>query len=88
MSDSAITPRAAPFRDAPAVVDRLDAFEREYADLETRLADPAVGSDPDELRRVSTRYHQLGPLVDAARRRRTIIADRDAASELLRDRHR
>ena len=32
---------------------------------------------------MSTRYHQLGPLVDAARRRRTIIADRDAASELL-----
>jgi peptide chain release factor 1 len=83
VSDSATTPRAAPFRDAPAIVDRLDTFEREYADLETRLADPSVGSDPDELRRLSTRYHQLGPLVDAARRRRTIIADRDAASELL-----
>ena len=83
MSDSAPNPRAPPFRDAPAIVDRLDAFEREYAELETRLADPAVGSDPAELRRVSTRYHQLGPLVDAARRRRTILADREAAGELL-----
>ena len=83
MSESALTPPAAPFRDAPAIVDRLEAFEREYGELEQRLADPAVGSDPDELRRVSTRYHQLGPLVDAARRRRALIADREAASELL-----
>ncbi len=83
MSESAHAPPAAPFRDAPAIVDRLDAFEREYGELEQRLADPAVGSDPDELRRVSTRYHQLGPLVDAARRRRALIADRGAASELL-----
>ena len=83
MSDSAPAPPAAPFRDAPAIVDRLDAFEREYADLETRLADPALASDSAELRRVSTRYHELGPLVDAVRRRRAIIADREAASELL-----
>jgi peptide chain release factor 1 len=83
VSESALTPPGAPFGDAPAIVDRLEAFEREYDDLEQRLADPAVGSDPDELRRVSTRYHQLGPLVDAARRRRAIIADREAASELL-----
>ena len=64
-------------------MERLAALEHEHADLETRLADPAVVSDLDELRRVSTRYHQLGPLVDAARRRREILADREAATELL-----
>src|SRR5262245_29329695 len=83
MSESAASARAVPRRDAPAIGERLDAFEEEYAALEMRLADPAVVADPAELRKVSTRYHQLGPLVDAARRRRAIIADREAASELL-----
>ena len=66
MSDSVPTPRSTPFRDSPAVVERLAALEEEHADLEARLADPGVVTDPAELRRVSTRYHQLGPLVDAA----------------------
>ncbi len=83
MSDSVASPRSAPHRDAPAIGDRLDAFEQEYADLEARLSDAAVLADPAELRKVSTRYHQLGPLVDAARRRRAILADREAAGELL-----
>jgi peptide chain release factor 1 len=83
VSDSFTGTRAASFRETPAVVARLTALEDEYAELETRLADPDVVSDPAELRRVSTRYHQLGPLVDAARRRRQILADREAAGELL-----
>jgi peptide chain release factor 1 len=58
-------------------------MEQEHADLEARLADAAVAADPAELRRVTTRYHQLSPLVDAARRRRAVLADRDAARELL-----
>jgi peptide chain release factor 1 len=83
VSDSVTTPRSTPFRDSPAVVQRLEALEQEHADLEARLADPGVVADHGELRRVSTRYRQLGPLVDAARRRRGILADRQAAAELL-----
>jgi peptide chain release factor 1 len=83
VTDRVATPRSTPFRDSPAVVERLDALEQEHADLEARLADPEVVADLAELRRVSTRYHQLGPLVDAARRRRGILADRQAAAELL-----
>jgi peptide chain release factor 1 len=83
VTDSASSSRATSFRETPAVVERLAALEQEHADLEARLADPAVVSDLDELRRVSTRYHQLGPLVDAARRRREVLADREAAGELL-----
>ncbi|MET0145602.1 MAG: peptide chain release factor 1 [Ilumatobacteraceae bacterium] len=62
---------------------RLAAMEQEHADLEARLADPSVNSDPAELRRVTTRYRQLDPVVDAARRRRALEADATAARELI-----
>jgi peptide chain release factor 1 len=58
-------------------------MEQEHADLEARLADAAVATDPAELRRVTTRYRQLDPLVDAARRQRGLLADAEAARELL-----
>ncbi len=62
---------------------RLAAMEQEHADLEARLSDPDVASDPKELRTVSMRYHQLTPVVSAARRKRALLADADAARELL-----
>ena len=62
---------------------RLAALEHEHADLEARLADPAVLSDPSELRKVSTRYRELDPIVDAARRRRKLVDDAAAGRELL-----
>jgi len=62
---------------------RLAAMEQEHADLEARLADPDVASNPGELRTVSMRYHQLTPVVSAARRQRALLADAEAARELL-----
>jgi peptide chain release factor 1 len=62
---------------------RITALESEHADLEARLADPEVASDPGELRRVTMRYHELTPVVDAARRQRALRADADAARELI-----
>jgi peptide chain release factor 1 len=67
---------------APA---RLAAMEQEHADLEARLADGELAADPAELRRVTTRYHQLDPVVTVARRRRALAADADAARELIGD---
>ncbi len=60
-------------------------MEHEHADLEARLADPAVSADPAELRRVSTRYRQLDPVVDAGRRRLALESDLAAAREVLAD---
>jgi peptide chain release factor 1 len=60
-------------------------MEQEHADLEARLADAAVATDPAELRRVTTRYRQLDPIVAAARRQRSLEADAGAARELLTD---
>ncbi len=68
-----------------AVTSRLQAMEHEHADLEARLADPAVASDPGELRRVTVRYRELTPVVEAVRRRRALDADATAARELLRE---
>jgi peptide chain release factor 1 len=65
------------------IASRLAAVEQEFADLEARLADPAVTTDPGELRTVSRRYHELTPVVTAARRQRALLADADAARELL-----
>jgi peptide chain release factor 1 len=66
-----------------ALASRLDAMEQEHADLEARLADPAVATDPAELRTVTRRYHELTPVVAAARRQRALLADAEAARELL-----
>jgi peptide chain release factor 1 len=70
---------------AAGVPARLAALEQEHADLEARLAEAAVVTDPAELRRVTTRYRQLDPVVDAARRQRALQDDAEAARELLRD---
>jgi peptide chain release factor 1 len=67
----------------PQMSGRLAAMEQEYADLEARLADPDVASNPGELRTVSMRYHQLTPVVSAAKRQRALLADAGAARELL-----
>jgi peptide chain release factor 1 len=66
-----------------AIASRLAAIEQEHADLEALLADPAVTRDPAMLRTVGRRYHQLAPIVTAARRQRALRADAEAARELL-----
>ena len=66
-----------------AVPARLAAMEQEHADLEARLADAELLADPAELRRVTTRYRQLDPVVAAARRQRQLAADADTAREMV-----
>src|SRR5215213_10014490 len=68
---------------AGAVPARLAAMEHEHADLEARLADGDVLADAAELRRVTTRYRQLDPVVAAARRQRQLAADVDTAREMV-----
>ncbi|MGH3564817.1 MAG: peptide chain release factor 1 [Pseudonocardia sp.] len=63
---------------APAV----DAMMAEYAELERRLADPAVHADAGAARRLGRRYAELGPVVAAARELDAARADAQAAREL------
>lgn len=69
----------------PAILARLEAAEHEYADLEATLADGTATADPSTLRRVTARYRELGPVVEALGRWRARNADLVAARELLEE---
>jgi peptide chain release factor 1 len=65
------------------MLERLRHVVDEYETIEQQLADPDVLADSDELRRLSKRYNELGPVVDAYRRREARRADGDAARDML-----
>jgi peptide chain release factor 1 len=63
----------------------LDDLLAEHADLEARLADPAVHADQAVARELGRRYAEIGPIVAAAHRRDTLRDDLQAAKELGMD---
>lgn len=71
-----------PSHEHDALFERLAAHAGEFRELEQRLADPATAADPNELRKVSQRYHQLQAFVDALATRDRLLDDIAAASEL------
>jgi peptide chain release factor 1 len=62
--------------------DRLSGLLDEYADLEKRLADPAIHADQSTARRVGRRFAELAPLHKAAGELEQARADLEAAREL------
>ncbi|MFV2112002.1 peptide chain release factor 1 [Micromonospora sp. LOL_025] len=62
--------------------ERLAALLDEYAELEKRLADPAIHADQGTARRVGRRYAELVPLHKAAGELEQARADLAAAREL------
>ena len=62
--------------------DRLAGLLDEYAELEKRLADPAIHADQNTARRVGRRFAELVPLHKAAGELSQARADVDAAREL------
>ncbi len=58
------------------------ALEREYADLEQQMSDPALHADPAAARRVGKRHAQLRPVVAAYREWIQLGEDETAAHEL------
>ncbi|WNM36921.1 peptide chain release factor 1 [Micromonospora halotolerans] len=62
--------------------ERLAALLDEYAELERRLADPAIHADQGTARRVGRRYAELVPLYKAAGELEQARADLAAAREL------
>jgi peptide chain release factor 1 len=64
------------------VADPLDDLLAEHADLEQRLADPAVHADQAVARELGRRYAEIGPVVAAAQERDALRGDLQAAREL------
>ncbi|GAB3944702.1 hypothetical protein GCM10027614_35290 [Micromonospora vulcania] len=62
--------------------ERLAGLLDEYAELEKRLADPAIHADQATARRVGRRYAELVPLHKAAGELEQARADLTAAREL------
>lgn len=60
----------------------VDALVAEHAELERRLADPAVHADAATARKLGRRYAELGPVVGVARELAAARADEAAAREL------
>ena len=63
----------------------VTALVDEYADLETRLADPAVHTDQALARRLGRRYAELRPVVTTYRAWASAGDDLEAARELVAD---
>jgi peptide chain release factor 1 len=67
------------------MADPLDDLLAEHADLEARLADPAVHADQTVARELGRRYAEIGPVVAAAHQRDALRQDLQAARELEMD---
>jgi peptide chain release factor 1 len=68
-----------------ASFDALDELIAEYADIERRLADPAVHADQATARRLGRRYAELGPIVSTYQVWLHTNADLAAARELAEE---
>src|SRR5947209_4760220 len=62
--------------------ERLESLLAEYAELEGRLADPAIHSDQATARKVGRRFAELTPIAKTAAELSAAQADLAAAREL------
>lgn len=63
----------------------MESLENELRDVEIRLGDPAVQSDPSQLADLGRRFKQLEEVVAVGRRLRDASADLEVANEMLAD---
>jgi peptide chain release factor 1 len=68
-----------------SMLDRLDSLEREHAEVEGSLADPAVIADQPRYTELSRRYRDLGELVSRLQELRQATADLGTAREMYSD---
>jgi peptide chain release factor 1 len=67
------------------VLDRLSGLESEYELVVMRLSDPAVQSDPRQLRDVGRRLKELEPIVEKIRERVSTEDDLTVAKEMANE---
>ncbi len=67
------------------MLDRLEGLEREFLDVEARLADPDVFADQDKYTALAKRHHELAAIVSRSAELRQRIEDAATAREMLTD---
>ncbi len=67
------------------MLDRLTAFEREHAEIESRLGDPELVADNKRYVETMRRYSELGEIVEVGSRLRGHIDDVELSKMLLAD---
>ena len=67
------------------MLDRIESLEQELHDVEIRLGDPAVQSDPSQLAELGRRFKQLGEIVAVGRGLRRSTEDLEVAHEMVRE---
>jgi len=67
------------------VLDRLRDLEREFVDLEARLADPQLIADQGRYQDVARRYSDLKPIIETAQQLRQRTEDLETAKDMLTD---
>lgn len=68
-----------------SMFDKLHAVEARYQDVEAKLGDPALASQPGEFRRLSQEHSQLQPIVGEYRRYQTLREELAQNRQLLTD---
>jgi peptide chain release factor 1 len=66
-------------------VQTIDVLLAEHAELERRLADPELHSNPDEARKAGRRFARLAPIISTHRKLESARGDLGAARELAAD---
>ena len=67
------------------MLDRVDALEREFLDLQARLGDPELIADQRRYADASRRYRELEEIVEVGRELRARTGDLETARELSRE---
>ncbi|MGH9085085.1 MAG: PCRF domain-containing protein, partial [Acidimicrobiales bacterium] len=67
------------------MLERLGDLEREFDEVEARLADPDLLADQARYQDVARRYRELESIVTVARSLRERTGDLETAKELLTD---
>jgi peptide chain release factor 1 len=67
------------------MLERLTGLETEFADVEARLADPAVFNDQARYTELAKRHKELEAIVSRARELRSRTEDLEAAKQMLSD---
>jgi peptide chain release factor 1 len=63
--------------------EKLEEIESRFRSVETKLSDPTLASDPEELKRLGKEHAELRPIVDAWTRYQIATSDLEEAKRML-----